>query len=302
MNDYLDRPLDARAQPSKPLVRGLISADAALLLAVVASVALLLLVTPLGLVPLMLGLLVELLGLAYDFGLKATPISAVLYAVYFPLIPLLAWSVFGRAQPFLPWALPLALQSGIAMNVANSLPDLEDDRAQGLRGLPHLLGLRRGLAVAWGGPVVALALLWRSTARDLYQPRYQAWCSYCSWGLLSVGVAIGLYVRHPCARDAARYLSDPSGRSGGSRRRLARGSRVLGEPLSLPHPSCDGEGQTRCAAAEHPLPTLPFLPSARCAGRDRCAHESPPPVHSAEWHTSAGGPSSLALPRWMRYN
>ena len=30
-------------------------------------------------------------------------ISALLYAVYFPLIPLLAWSVFGHAQPFLPW-------------------------------------------------------------------------------------------------------------------------------------------------------------------------------------------------------
>ena len=84
------------------------------------------------------------------------------------------------------------------MNVADSLPDLEDDRAQGvLRGSPHLLGLRRGLAVAWGGPVVALALLWVLDGTGLVPAALPGMVLATVVGLLSVGVAIGLYVRHP---------------------------------------------------------------------------------------------------------
>jgi 4-hydroxybenzoate polyprenyltransferase len=196
-NDYLDRPLDARTKPSKPLVRGLIAPDTALLLAIMCSALLVLVMTPLGLLPLILGLLVELLGLAYDFGLKGTPVSALLYAVYFPLIPLLAWSVFGRAQPFLPWVLPLGALLGIAMNVANSLPDLEDDLAQGVRGLPHLLGLRRGLAVAWGGPVLALCLLWLLDISRVVPATLPAMLFATAAGLLSLALAIGLYQARP---------------------------------------------------------------------------------------------------------
>jgi 4-hydroxybenzoate polyprenyltransferase len=196
-NDYLDRDLDAHSKPSKPLVRGLIAPNAALLLATVCSAVLLLVITPLGLVPLILGLLVELLGLAYDFGLKGTPFSALLYAVYFPLIPLLAWAVFGRSQPFLPWVLPLGALLGIAMNVANSLPDLDADLEQGMRGLPHLLGPRRGLAVAWGGPILALCLLWLLDLSGVVPAALPAMLFATGAGVLSVILAIGLYQAHP---------------------------------------------------------------------------------------------------------
>jgi 4-hydroxybenzoate polyprenyltransferase len=159
-NDLFDQPLDTPSRPEKPLVRGLIAPEHALVVAIIGSAALLLLITPLGLAALLLGLLVEGLGLAYDFGLKRTPWSGFLYAVYFPLIPLLAWVVFGRWQPFLPWIVPLGAALGVAMNVANSLPDLDADMAHGLRGLPHLLGLRRGLLVTWIIPPAMMALLW----------------------------------------------------------------------------------------------------------------------------------------------
>jgi 4-hydroxybenzoate polyprenyltransferase len=196
-NDYCDRELDAASKPSKPLVRGLVTPDQALALACACSAVLLLLVAPLGLLALVLGLLVEGLGLAYDLGFKGTPISALLYAVYFPLIPLLAWAVFGRWQPFLPWLLPLGAALGVAMNVANSLPDLEADIAQGVRGLPHLLGMRRGLAVAWGTPLAALALIW---ALDLAGavPAHLAGMLVATVGLiLSIGLAAGLYALRP---------------------------------------------------------------------------------------------------------
>jgi geranylgeranylglycerol-phosphate geranylgeranyltransferase len=196
-NDYCDRALDTASKPSKPIVRGLITADQALLLAAACSAALLLLFAPLGLPALVLGLLVEGLGLAYDLGFKGTPVSGLLYAVYFPLIPLLAWVVFGRWQPFLWWLLPLGAALGIAMNVANSLPDLESDIAQGVRGLPHLLGLRRGLAVAWGAPLAVLALLWILALTRAVPARLDGLLVASGAGALSVALAAGLYARDP---------------------------------------------------------------------------------------------------------
>lgn len=192
-NDYCDRERDAVSQPSKPIVRGLITANQALTLAAVCSAALLLLFAPLGLPALALGLLVEGLGLAYDLGFKGTPVSGLLYAIYFPLIPLLAWVVFGRWQPFLPWLLPVGAALGVAMNVANSLPDLEADAAQGVRGLPHLLGMRRGLAVAWGTPPAALALIWILDLTRVVPAHLTGMLAATGATLLSVALAAGLY-------------------------------------------------------------------------------------------------------------
>jgi 4-hydroxybenzoate polyprenyltransferase len=196
-NDYCDRALDAATKPSKPIVRGLITANQALALATACSAALILLITPLGLLPLVLGLLVEGLGLAYDLGFKGTPVSGLLYAIYFPLIPLLAWSVFGRWQPFLPWVLPLGAALGVAMNVANSLPDLEEDAAQGVRGLPHLLGQRRALAVAWGTPLAALVLLWALDGTGGVPAHLGGMLVATGAGLLSVAMAVALYTWRP---------------------------------------------------------------------------------------------------------
>jgi 4-hydroxybenzoate polyprenyltransferase len=149
LNDYMDRELDAQSGRSKPLVMGRITPRMALGQVICATILLLLLFMPLGWVALLLGMLIEGLGLAYDLGLKSTPFSGLLYAVYFPLIPLLAWVVFGSYQPFLWWVLPFGAGLGLAMNIANTLPDLESDTEAGVRGLPHLLGLRNGLAVVW---------------------------------------------------------------------------------------------------------------------------------------------------------
>ncbi|HEX6798142.1 MAG TPA: UbiA family prenyltransferase, partial [Ktedonobacterales bacterium] len=66
---------------------------------------------------------------------------------------------FGRWQPFLPWLVPLGAALGLALNVANALPDLEDDAAAGIRGLPHLLGEHAGRLVAWGTPPLVLGVM-----------------------------------------------------------------------------------------------------------------------------------------------
>lgn len=160
LNDYTDRALDRAAQRAeKPLVAGDIAPWEALALCLGATVLMLALTIPLGWLALLLMAAIEGLGIAYDLWFKGTPVSALLYAVYFPLIPVLDWTVFGAPRPFLPWVLPLGALLGVAMNVSNALPDLEEDVAAGVRGLPHLLGQRLSLAVAWMTPLAVAALV-----------------------------------------------------------------------------------------------------------------------------------------------
>lgn len=199
LNDYRDRATDALAQPYKPLARGLIAPWEALTQVMVASGLVLVLAVPLGPLPLLLIVLIEALGLAYDLGLKSSWISGLLYAVYFPLIPLLAWVVFGRWEPFLPWLLPLGAVLGIMMNVANSLPDLEGDLAAGVRGLPHMLGLRRCLVVVWATPPLVLALLWVLALSGVVPARTGGMVVATIAGLGSVALSLWRYQRAPTA-------------------------------------------------------------------------------------------------------
>lgn len=197
LNDYRDRALDAAAKPSKPIVRGWVAPREALTLVLLASAAALALALPLGLVALVLIALIEGLGVAYDLWFKGTLVSGMLFALYFPLIPLLAWAVFGRWQPFLPWLVPLGALLGVAMNVANTLPDLHSDMAGGIRGLPHRLGLRQGLLLAWLAPPLALALLWALDLTRVVPARGGALLAATAAGLLSVALAMLLYRRWP---------------------------------------------------------------------------------------------------------
>lgn len=197
LNDYRDRDLDAQSKPSKPLVSGLVTPRAALVQVLVATVLVLVLFAPLGPLPLLLGALIEGLGVAYDLWFKGTLVSGLLYAVYFPLIPLLAWAVFGRYQPFLPWILPIGAALGLAMNIANTLPDLEADRQAGVRGLPHLLGMRLGLVFALvTPPAVALVMLALSLVR--WVPGNPRWLLVALLTALAcVLVPLILYLRRP---------------------------------------------------------------------------------------------------------
>jgi 4-hydroxybenzoate polyprenyltransferase len=198
LNDYMDRELDAQSRRSKPLVLGLITPRMALGQVISATILLLLLMMPLGWVALILGIFIEGLGLAYDLGLKRTPISGLLYAIYFPLIPLLAWAVFGTYQPFLLWVLPFGAALGLAMNIANSLPDLESDTQAGVRGLPHLLGLRNGLVIVWATPPLIYLVMLVLDLVGLVPAR--------SLGLALAGVA----ATFPVALAALLYFRRPT--------------------------------------------------------------------------------------------
>ncbi|MFD3681557.1 UbiA family prenyltransferase [Streptomyces sp. NPDC058613] len=122
---------------------------------------------------------------AYNLRLKATAVSWVPYAVAFGLLP--AFVTLGL--PGAPWP-PAWLTAGAALlgagaHFANVLPDIDDDLATGITGLPQRLGARRAA-------VVAGLLVLASTAVLVAGPpgRMTAY----GWGLLGGAAVTALLV------------------------------------------------------------------------------------------------------------
>ena len=199
LNDYRDRALDAASKPQKPLVRGTVQPGEALALVVVLPGLALLAAQPFGVPAVLILAAIMTLGFAYDLGFKGTPVSALLFALHFPLLPLFVWAALGAWRPFLPWILPIGAALGIAMNIANSLPDLDEDIAAGVRGLPHLLGLRRGLALVWAIPLALTLLIWLLHLTGLARG-HLIWLALATLAAIgSTAAAILLYRRKPDA-------------------------------------------------------------------------------------------------------
>ena len=133
-----DKPL-ATGELSERLVRGCCAA------ALVATVALSL---ALGPAAGLLHLLLVAAGWAYNLGLKATALSWLPYAVAFGALPGVVWLAGPGSPP--AWGVAAGALLGVGAHLANVLPDLGDDAATGVRGLPHRLGPRLlpGAAVA----------------------------------------------------------------------------------------------------------------------------------------------------------
>jgi protoheme IX farnesyltransferase len=151
LNDHLDADRDrAVGRTDKPVAGGGVSARAVGVAAVVAAVLCVPLSLASGLLAGVLHLVAVAGGLAYDLGLKATRASVLPYAVSFGLLPVFV--VLGAGAPA-PWWLPVAgALLGCGAHFANALPDLDDDRATGVLGLPHRMG-------AAGSRIAAAALL-----------------------------------------------------------------------------------------------------------------------------------------------
>jgi len=159
LNDYCDRRLDAASKSGKPIPRGLIHAREALIGGLVMIAIMLILLIQLPLLALLVSLCYLVLGQAYNLGLKSTPFSGIVFALAMPLIPLYAFAGIGRVPYVLFWLIPTGFLLGIALNLANSLPDIEQDAANGAKTLAVVLGVKRSFAVCQSMIVLAAALI-----------------------------------------------------------------------------------------------------------------------------------------------
>jgi 4-hydroxybenzoate polyprenyltransferase len=142
-NDLVDARRDrASGRTDKPIATGALPAPVAAVGLLVASGATAALSGRLGRrAGLTHGILVVGSGWAYNLGLKRTRASFAPYAVAFgalPQVPTLC------AEPPRPagWGRSVAgALLGVGAHLLNVLPDLDDDRATGVHGLPHRMRL-----------------------------------------------------------------------------------------------------------------------------------------------------------------
>lgn len=158
LNDHLDAERDrVVGRTDKPAATGVISARAVGVAALVAAVLCVPLSLASGILAGSLHLTAVAAGLVYDLGLKATRASVLPYAVCFGLLPVFVVLGAGGTPP---WWLPAAgALLGSGAHFANVLPDLDDDRATGVQGLPHRTGAAASRAAAAGLLLAASVVL-----------------------------------------------------------------------------------------------------------------------------------------------
>jgi 4-hydroxybenzoate polyprenyltransferase len=149
-NDYIDRNRDALTQPDKPIPNGDISPDLAywLVVALLAIQVVLYFTLPVGAA--LLAFAATASGLLYNLRLKDTVLSWVPYFISFSTYILFLWAALDRFDPKLLWLYPPAFLLTIGINLANALPDIDNDRQRHRsKGLAHRLGTRRTRVVCW---------------------------------------------------------------------------------------------------------------------------------------------------------
>jgi 4-hydroxybenzoate polyprenyltransferase len=162
VNDVVDLPADAVAQPYKPLVRGVLGRPAAAWIGAVLGVIGLGVAATINLATLGLGAAALAAGLAYDLGLRRTVLSWVPWWGGMAVLPMAAYASAGGIPSRLLVLIPLSALIAVGLHLANAQPDIDADRLAGVRSLPVRIGVR---ASRWVGPaalatagVLALAL------------------------------------------------------------------------------------------------------------------------------------------------
>jgi 4-hydroxybenzoate polyprenyltransferase len=144
LNDIVDVPRDAGLKPGKPIPAGLVSRQAAALVALLGAALGLGLSLPSGPATALLALVVLTVGGLYDLRFKGTAWSWLPFAVGIPLLPVFAWlGAAGRVPGAFVILIPAAALAGAALAVSNALTDVERDRAAGTITIVTHLGPRR---------------------------------------------------------------------------------------------------------------------------------------------------------------
>ncbi|MBC7590472.1 MAG: UbiA family prenyltransferase [Salinibacterium sp.] len=161
-NDWIDADRDrAVGRRDKPVASGQLADSTARNAAVVCAIAAVIVTIPLGPAATVAHAVFIVSAWAYNAGLKSTPLSVLPYVISFGLLPLIVTLSRGEPAVASAWAVLAGSLLGVSAHFANVLPDLADDEATGVRGLPHRVGLRgSGLVIAGslGGASVSIVL------------------------------------------------------------------------------------------------------------------------------------------------
>ncbi|HVC03459.1 MAG TPA: UbiA family prenyltransferase [Candidatus Acidoferrales bacterium] len=184
INDVVDLPADTVAQPYKPLVRGVMRRRTAAWLGVVLAAIGLASAATINLATLGLGAAALGAGLSYDLGLRRTVLSWVPWWGGMAVLPLASYASAGAIPSQLLVLIPLSALLAVGLHLANALPDIDTDRAAGVRSLPVLIGAG---ASRWAAPcaVAVAGVLAAAIAGPLHQA---GWLFFAGVAALGCGV------------------------------------------------------------------------------------------------------------------
>jgi 4-hydroxybenzoate polyprenyltransferase len=193
-NHYWDRDLDARTKPWRALPAGIVAPGvlhglAWALFAVGVLIAGTLEMAVAGLVA-----FGTLSAFAYNRWLKDSIWSWVPFWLAMPTLPVAAFAAAQAFRPVLLQGYLIGIPIVLAVHLSDSLPDIADDRASGVLGLPHMLGLRWANIAAWGLLALGLALI----AITRPQPSlFDPW-PFASVGLLGLSILLSIGAKLRC--------------------------------------------------------------------------------------------------------
>ena len=158
INELVDVELDRAGKPHKPIPSGLVTERGARIMAFGGLVIMTALSITFGLASFLLSALGTGTGIAYSLWFKRTIWSWVPYLIALPLLPIWVWTSLSEIDPGMFAVYPIGAMAVIAVQLAQSLPDVEGDRAAGVRTLAVALGEDRARIGCWGAMLIATAL------------------------------------------------------------------------------------------------------------------------------------------------
>ena len=202
VNDWLDADRDrVTGRTDKPVASGAVSRRTVGVAGLIASLAIPFLGLPFGLAATVCITLIGVFALLYDWPLKSTALSVVPYLVAFGLLP--AFVVLALPGDRLPpaWLVAAGALLGGGAHFANVLPDLADDAATGVHGLPHRIGAR-------ASQVAAAALLLAATVVLVLGPAGPpSWAGIAAVAAAVVVLPLGWYAARTALAHGARPVA-----------------------------------------------------------------------------------------------
>jgi len=155
INDYFDAEVDAINKPYRPIPSGRVSKDHALVYSIILFTLGLIISLTLGLAPFILAFINTALLLGYSYKIKVMGIYGNIVISYLGASSILFGSLVIASHvgmlrlvwsSFIPSLFAFFLLLG--REIVKTVEDVKADRIRGVKSLPALLGIRRGLIIS----------------------------------------------------------------------------------------------------------------------------------------------------------
>ncbi len=213
-NELIDSDADRLSKPSKPIPAGLVSRRGAVLFGAGGLILMLVAGSSFGALSFSILLIGTGTGIAYSLWFKRSPFAWLPYLIALPLLPIWVAVSLDRFDPALLLLYPLGALAVLGVQLAQSIPDIDADRAAGIDSVTTRLGESRALWLCWCSLLGSLVLAsMGAVIRDgSYRP--MEFAGLVVLGLVALDIAlyrwnrrIGVMAAFPCAAASAALLS-----------------------------------------------------------------------------------------------